>query len=120
MSKYCCACGSSVRDGDRYCSACGKMIVDQKKNDVHWPESFDRGNPVALPDEDIDRYVQAVKNNLLSSKDDIDFYFCQSGDTFVWGYKFEEEISIYVTRNYYDLKGYLDEHGNFSEYTEDE
>ena len=119
MSKYCYACGSSVRDGDRYCHACGNKIVDQK-NDIHWPESFSHGNPVSISDEDINRYVQAAKDYLVGSKDDSDFYFCSSGDVFVWGYKMDEEITIYVTRHYYGLNGYLDEHGNFSEYTEDE
>lgn len=120
MSKYCYACGSSVRDGDRYCHACGNKIVDQKKNDVHWPESFRHGNGVSVSDEDINRYVQIVKNNLVGSKDDSDFYFCSSGDVFVWGYKLDEEITIYVTRHYYGLNGYMDEHGNFFEHTEDE
>lgn len=124
MMQYCTQCGKQVSAEDRFCRSCGHRLDDEKALDVkakpNWPQDFRLTNGVKLKDDEVEKYVQRIVNLLGTSMEDCDYQFIACGDTIVWGYKIEDEILIYVTHDYYTLNGHVDQHGNYTPYTEEE
>lgn len=88
------------------CPECGNEIEICKINHCQFPESFYCfGGGKILPNNKIQEYINHVKKNLEESKEENDYMLTGSGDTIVFGTKYQEEdvtcIDIYVAKNYY-------------------
>jgi len=94
------------------CPQCGNQIEIFKINNTKFPKNFYNFiNGKNIPDDEIQEYVNSVKENLIKSEDDSDYCYIGSGDTIVFGTKFLDNdtptISIYVAKNYYECEIYL-------------
>ena len=91
------------------CPQCGNQIEIYKINDTKFPENFYHfANGKNIPNDEIQEYVNRVKENLIKSEDDSDYCYIGCGDTIVFGTKFLDNdtttISIYVAKNYYECE----------------
>ena len=124
MLNFCTQCGHGVAPYDHFCSRCGHNLDNDVTNapvtEFHWPQDFYRGNPVEIADRDVDKYVQKVRDYLSHSQDENDYSFIASGDVIVWGYRHDDGIDIYVSRNYFHLNGFMDKDGSFERCEEEE
>lgn len=70
---------------------------------------------VHISDDKTQEMVDAVIEDLITSKEDVDFVFQATGDTLVAGAKWdeEEEIDIIVTQNYSEVCLLKDRYGNY-------
>lgn len=120
MVKYCTKCGKAAALEDCFCSACGNKldtgVTNTPVTEFHWPQDFYRGNSIEVTDWNVDAFAQQVRDKLVHSDEEFGYSFITTGDVFVWGYRSEDGIDIYVTRNYFQLKGYMDENGNYEAY----
>ena len=73
----------------------------------------DNSNAVHVDNEDVQRMIDEILENLVSSKEENDFRLQATGDTFVIGFKCEEEIEIFVTQNYSHACLLKDKYGNY-------
>lgn len=95
-----------VEDGAIICPNCEEEIyVDPAKKPFVWPGGFHHcsvsNEAVKLPDEK----VQVMVSDMLAmlKKDKVgEFELCATGDTLIIGFRFEDEIQIYVTKDYYE------------------
>ena len=90
------------------CPNCDKVIVTEHINPFTFPNTFyhfgsgDDGNlSHILSDEETQHYVDIIKRKLQQELQVGEYTFTGSGDTMVFGFKFEDEDSIYVTKNYW-------------------
>lgn len=70
---------------------------------------------VHISDDKTQEMVDAVIEDLIASKEDVDFVFQSTGDTLVAGVKWDEEgeIDIMVTQKYSEACLLKDKYGNY-------
>ena len=70
---------------------------------------------VHISDDKTQEMVDAVIEDLIASKEDVDFVFQATGDTLVAGVKWDEEgeIDIMVTQKYSEACLLKDKYGNY-------
>lgn len=90
------------------CPECGRdtAVSDERKAKPTWPLTFHHtckeNGAVDLDDERVDSMVDEVVNRLKKSDDDYPYAMTGTGNTVVFGLKFEDSIEIYVTKNYWE------------------
>ena len=87
-----------------FCPHCEEPIITQNVDPFTFPNTFvkcgeDEG-AVHITDKAVQILVNEVKKSLIN--DSQDYSFSETGDTIVFGYNFEDEIVIYVARNYWE------------------
>lgn len=93
-------------DGNGFCCPdCKNQIYMEKYDKTQFPEAFYHFNSVdgyTLSDKETQYYVNKVANCLKSAKVG---EYCRSGtgDTMVFGCKYEDEDNIVVCKDYYEL-----------------
>lgn len=70
---------------------------------------------VHVSDNDTQEMIDEVIENLIASKEDVDFTFQATGDTLVAGVKWDEEgeIDVIVTQKYSEACLLKDKYGNY-------
>ena len=91
------------------CPNCNEPIVLEHVEPFTFPDTFyhfgsgDDGNlPHILSDEETQRYVDIVKRRLQQECQVGEYAFTGTGDTMVFGFRFEDEDVIYVAKNYWE------------------
>lgn len=91
------------------CPNCNKPVVTELIEPFTFPKTFyhfgsgDDGNlPHILSDEETQHYVDIVKRTLQQERKVGEYTFTGTGDTMVFGFKFEDEDVIYVAKNYWE------------------
>lgn len=91
------------------CPQCGSIVETGRIAPFTFPHSFyhfgagDDGNlPYILSDEETQRNVDIVKRILQEERQVGEYTFIGSGDTIVIGFKFEDEDTIIVAKNYWE------------------
>ena len=90
------------------CPECNEdcFVSDHRVEPPNWKTTFDHTNSdsaVAIDDEEIQEYIDKCYARLTS--DDWtpgDHCLTGSGDTMIFGVKYEDEIRVFVTRDYYE------------------
>lgn len=87
------------------CPNCNESIVLEHVEPFTFPDTFyhfdvDKGT-VCLSDDEVQRYVNIVKRKLQQECNVGEHVFTGSGDTMVFGFKFEDEDVIFVAKNYW-------------------
>lgn len=90
------------------CPACGSetMVSDRRVQPPTWKETFHHTSTetgaVDIEDDEVQKYVDKITKKLCS--DDYkpgEFYIAGSGNLFVFGFKWEDGVDIYVTKDYW-------------------
>ena len=88
------------------CPNCNESIVLEHIEPFTFPDTFyhfgTRESSVCLNDNEVQHYVDIVKRKLQQECQVGDYTFTGSGDTMVFGFKFEDEDVIYVSKNYWE------------------
>lgn len=88
------------------CPVCGEAtFVSDRKIKPTFPKTFwgYKENAVNCSNEEIQNFVDYVVKNLTSENSNVgDYSITGSGNTIVIGLKYEDEISIYVCKNYWE------------------
>lgn len=91
------------------CPSCNEPVITEHIEPFTFPKTFyhfgsdDNGNlPNILSDEETQKYVDIVKRKLQQECQVGDYSFTGSGDTMVFGFKFEDEDVIIVAKNYWE------------------
>lgn len=90
------------------CPECNEdcLVSDHRVEPPNWKVTFDHTNSdsaVVIDDEEIQEYIDKCYARLTS--DDWtpgDHYLTGSGDTMIFGVKYDDEIRVFVTRDYYE------------------
>lgn len=86
-----------------FCPQCGGVIVLEHIEPFTFPDTFSHiENSVSLTDEEIQNYVNIIKRQLQQEVEVGEFSFIATGDTIVFGLKFEDEDNIIVAKNYWE------------------
>lgn len=87
------------------CPHCGGVIETERIEPFIFPKTFSHfgeGKDVRhLTDEEVQSYVDNVKRKLKQELKVGDYTFTGTGDTIVFGFKFEDEDEIIVAKNYW-------------------
>ena len=88
------------------CPNCNESIVLEHVEPFTFPDTFyhfgvDEGS-VCLSDDEVQRYVDIVKRRLQQECQVGEYAFTGTGDTMVFGFRFEDEDVIYVAKNYWE------------------
>lgn len=90
------------------CPACNKEIIvsDQRVQPPAWKTTFHHTSietgAIDIEDDEVQKYVDKITKKLCS--DDYkpgEFYIVGSGNLFVFGFKWEDGVDIYVTKDYW-------------------
>lgn len=88
------------------CPNCNESIVTKHVEPFTFPDSFycfnQNDGAVALSNEETQHCVNIVKYKLRQECQVGEYTFTGSGDTMVFGFKFEDEDVIYVAKNYWE------------------
>lgn len=90
------------------CPECNEdcFVSDHRVEPPNWKTTFDHTNSdsaVAINDEEIQKYIDKCYTKLTSDEwKPGDHYLTGSGDTMIFGVKYEDEIRVFVTRDYYE------------------
>lgn len=90
------------------CPECNEdcFISDHRVEPPNWKTTFDHTNSnsaVAIDDKEIQEYIDKCYAKLTSDEwKPGDHYLMGSGDTMIFGVKYEDEIRVFVTRDYYE------------------
>lgn len=90
------------------CPECNEdcFVSDHRVESPNWKTTFDHTNSdsaVAIDDEEIQEYIDKCYAKLTSDEwKPGDHYLTGSGDTMIFGVKYEDEIRVFVTRDYYE------------------
>lgn len=90
------------------CPVCGEEIFVSEHRAIQptWGVTFnhtDEISAVKLKDEEIQEMVDKCYERLMSPEWKAgEFYITMMGDTLVFGVKFEDEVNVYVTRDYWE------------------
>lgn len=110
---------NELSDFDKFCiSHCEDIenileYINNKNKNIKFyynKQDFDKNDGVKLTDSKIQDMIDDVIKRLDSSKG---YSFSATGDTIVIGFKWEEEVDVYVCKNYEHAKAWLDENGNW-------
>ena len=90
------------------CPECNEdcFVSDHRVEPPNWKVTFDHTNSdsaVAIDDEEIQEYIDKCYAKLTSDEwKPGDHYLTGSGDMMIFGVKYEDEIRVFVTRDYYE------------------
>lgn len=91
------------------CPNCNEPVITEQIKPFTFPKTFyhfgsgDDGNlPSILSDEETQKYVDIVKRTLQQERKIGEYTFTGTGDTMVFGFKFEDEDVIFVAKNYWE------------------
>lgn len=88
------------------CPQCGEVIETTHITPFTFPDTFyhygESEGTARLSDEEIQYYVDIVKRQLQQELKVGEYKFTGTGDTIVFGFKFEDEDVIYVAKNYWE------------------
>lgn len=88
------------------CPNCNKPIVLEHIEPFTFPDTFyhcsTSEGAVYLSDDEVQEYVNIVKRKLQQECQVGEYTFTGSGDTMVFGFKFEDEDKIIVAKNYWE------------------
>lgn len=90
------------------CPKCGNDIIVNKVPPFSYPLGFwrtysDKEGVYHIPDDRVQKYVNSIKEELLSSSNSYDYSCISTGDVYVFGTKNEDnEITIVVARDFYE------------------
>ena len=89
------------------CPVCGEdcFISDHRVEPPNWKATFDHINSATakeLKNEDIQEYIDNCYKYLMNEAKPGDFYMMGSGDTMVFGFRYEDTVDLYVTRDFYE------------------
>lgn len=91
------------------CPNCKEPIATEHIEPFTFPDTFyhfgsgnDGNLPYILSDEETQRYVDIVKRKLQQECQVGEYTFTGTGDTMVFGFKFEDEDEIIVAKNYWE------------------
>lgn len=87
------------------CPNCDEIIVTEHIEPFTFPNTFcyygEKDGAIPLTNEQVQKYVNIVKHSLQQETQVGEYTSAGSGDTMVFGFKFEDEDLIYVTKNYW-------------------
>ena len=89
------------------CPECNEdcFVSDHRVEPPNWKTTFDHVNSATakeLKNEDIQEYIDNCYKYLMNEAKPGDFYMTGSGDTMVFGFRYEDTVDLYVTRDYYE------------------
>ena len=89
------------------CPECMKdvFVSDHRVEPPNWKATFDHINSATakeLKNEDIQEYIDSCYKYLMNEAKPGDFYMTGSGDTMVFGFRYEDTVDLYVTRDFYE------------------
>ena len=88
------------------CPNCNKSIVLEHIEPFTFPDTFyhfsTSEGAVCLSDDEVQKYVNIVKRKLQQERKVGEYTFTGTGDTMVFGFKFEDEEVIIVAKNYWE------------------
>ena len=90
------------------CPECNEdcFVSDHRVEPPNWKATFDHTNSdsaVAIDDEEIQEMVDKCYERLMSPEWEVgEFYITMMGDTLVFGVTFEDDVNVYVTRDYWE------------------
>ena len=88
------------------CPNCNESIVLEHIEPFTFPDTFyhfgTSEGAVCLSDDEVQQYVNVVKCKLQQECQVGEYTFTGSGDTMVFGFKFEDEDKIIVAKNYWE------------------
>ena len=89
------------------CPECMKdvFVSDHRVEPPNWKATFDHINSATakeLKNEDIQEYIDNCYKYLTNEAKPGDFYMTGSGDTMVFGFRYEDTVDLYVTRDFYE------------------
>ena len=88
-----------------YCPHCGDVVETERIEPFTFPDTFyhfDTNETSKLTDEETQHYVDVVKRKLQQELEIGEHTFTGTGDTIVFGFKFEDEDEIIVAKNYWE------------------
>lgn len=90
------------------CPACDSetMVSDRRAQPPTWKETFHHTSietgAVDIEDDEVQKYVDKITKKLCSDDYKLgEFYIVGSGNLFVFGFKWEDGVDIYVTKDYW-------------------
>ena len=88
-----------------YCPHCGGVVETEHIEPFTFPDTFyhfgTSEGAVCLSDDEVQHYVDIVKRKLQQECQVGEYAFAGIGDTMVFGFKFEDEDTIYVAKDYW-------------------
>ena len=88
------------------CPNCDEAIVTKHIEPFTFPDTFyhcsTSEGAVCLSDDEVQKYVNIVKRKLQQECQVGEYTFTGSGDTMVFGFKFEDEDKIIVAKDYWE------------------
>ena len=88
------------------CPQCGGAIKTEHIEPFTFPDTFfycgTSESAVCLSNEEVQSYIDIVKRKLQQELKVGQFTFTATGDTIVFGFKFEDEDQIIVAKNYWE------------------
>ena len=87
------------------CPNCNESIVLEHIEPFTFPDTFyhfDTNKASKLTNEETQHYVDIVKRKLQQECQVGEYTFTGTGDTMVFGFKFEDEDEIIVAKNYWE------------------
>ena len=89
------------------CPECMKdvFVSDHRVEPPNWKATFDHINSATakeLKNEDIQEYIDNCYTYLMNEAKLGDFYMMGSGDTMVFGFRYEDTVDLYVTKDFYE------------------
>ena len=88
-----------------YCPHCEGVIETEHIEPFTFPDTFyhfgTSEGAVCLSDDEVQQYVNVVKRKLQQECQVGEYTFTGTGNTMVFGFKFEDEDEIYVAKNYW-------------------
>ena len=89
------------------CTECMKdvFVSDHRVEPPNWKATFDHINSATakeLKNEDIQEYIDSCYKYLMNEAKPGDFYMTGSGDTMVFGFRYEDTVDLYVTKDFYE------------------
>ena len=95
------------------CPNCNGSIVTEHIEPFTFPNTFyhfgTNEGAVCLSDKQVQSYVDIVKRKLQQELQVGEYTFAGSGDTMVFGFKFEDEDQIIVAKNYWEDSVFKDD-----------
>ena len=88
-----------------YCPHCGGIVETEHIEPFTFPDTFyhfDTNETSKLTNEETQHYVNIVKRKLQQECQVGEYTFTGTGDTMVFGFKFEDEDIIIVAKNYWE------------------